>query len=69
MALAKDLCRYPQEDMRADRISAFEGWGRTVGDAMRAELERGVAAGASAAAAGAARFAAGKGRHGDFTDI
>lgn len=66
--LARELARFPQAVMRADRMSAIEQWGAPLTDAMRAEFDRGTRAGAEAAA-GAARFASGKGRHGSFDDL
>jgi enoyl-CoA hydratase len=62
-ALALELAAFPQETMRADRLSAYGGLGLGLEDALRAELARGVEV-LGAAAAGARRFAAGEGRHG-----
>jgi enoyl-CoA hydratase len=63
VALAEQLCRFPQETMRADRLNAYEQWGKTLPEALHAEWERGKAR-IPDALAGAARFAAGAGRHG-----
>jgi enoyl-CoA hydratase len=68
--LANEIARYPQMCMRADRRSVFDQWDKSVLDAMADEFRTGVEAVASGEAqAGAARFAAGRGRHGDFEDI
>ncbi|MGH2731321.1 MAG: crotonase/enoyl-CoA hydratase family protein [Actinomycetota bacterium] len=68
--LADKIARYPQMCMRADRRSVFDQWGKNLPDAMSDEFRTGVEAVASGEAqAGAARFAAGRGRHGDFEDI
>lgn len=67
-ALAREIARFPQECMRADRRSVFAQEGLSERDALRSEW-------ASAdifereGADGAARFAAGKGRHGDFESL
>jgi len=67
-ALAHEIARFPQECMRADRRSVWRQEGLSEREALRAEWDS-IAAFASEGAAGAARFAAGKGRHGDFADI
>jgi len=68
--LAHEIARYPQMCMRADRRSVFDQWGKSLPDAMAGEFRTGVEAVASGEAqAGAARFAGGRGRHGDFEDI
>ena len=68
--LAREIARFPQICMRADRRSVFEQWGKDIVDAMNSEFMYGVTAVASGeTAAGASRFAEGKGRHGDFTEI
>lgn len=66
--LANDIARFPQSCMRADRRSARTQHGRTERQALyeewwnsKAEVTKGVE--------GAARFAAGKGRGGDFESI
>jgi enoyl-CoA hydratase len=66
-ALAQDLTRFPQACMRADHLSA-----RMEPAALAAALRREWASASAFLAegrAGAARFAAGKGRSGDFGDI
>jgi enoyl-CoA hydratase len=65
--LAESLTAFPQACMRADHLSA-----RMAPDALAAALARewrSAAAFRAEGMAGAARFAAGKGRGGDFTDI
>jgi enoyl-CoA hydratase len=67
-ALAREIARFPQGCMRADRRSVWRQEGLGERDALRSEW-------ASAAifehegAQGAASFAAGKGRHGDFGNL
>jgi enoyl-CoA hydratase len=65
IALAGQLCRFPQETMRADRRNAYEQWGKPLPEALHAEWQRSkprIADGLE----GAARFARGEGRHGKF---
>jgi enoyl-CoA hydratase len=70
LSLAHDLCRLPQAALRSDRLSAIEQWGLDWEQATLNEFRLGIATIASGETeAGARRFAAGKGRHGDFTDI
>jgi len=66
--LAADLARFPQTCLRGDRLSLLEQDGMTEDEALANEYRRGVNA-LGEAIEGAARFAAGAGRHGDFTDI
>jgi len=68
-ALARDIARFPQACMRADRRSVYAQEGLPLREAMRYEWENGVPALAAEGRAGAARFAAGKGRGGDFGEI
>ena len=65
IALAQQLCAFPQETMRADRMNAYEQWGKTLPEALHAEWERSKAR-IPDALEGAARFAGGEGRHGKF---
>lgn len=67
LELADALCHFPQACMRADHASA-RMTGRELAEAMRREW-RSVESFAAEGVAGAARFAAGKGRGGDFGDI
>jgi enoyl-CoA hydratase len=68
-AMAHEIARFPQAAVRADRRSVHETYGLPVREALRREWHNGVEAHHLEGAAGAARFAAGKGRSGDFGDI
>jgi enoyl-CoA hydratase len=68
-AMAHEIARYPQACARADRRSVHMQQGLSLREAMRKEWYNGIPAFATEGAAGAARFAAGKGRHGDFGDL
>jgi enoyl-CoA hydratase len=68
-ALAHEIARFPQACMRADRRSVHRQEGLGLREAMRYEWENGVPALAAEGRAGAARFASGKGRGGNFSDI
>ena len=68
-AMAHEIARFPQACMRADRRSVYMQEGLGLRDAMRKEWYDGIPAFKAEGAAGAARFASGKGRHGDFGDI
>jgi len=65
IALAQQLCRFPQETLRADRMNAYEQWGKSLPEALHGEWERSKER-IPDALEGAARFAAGEGRHGKF---
>lgn len=68
--LAQQLSRFPQHCLRSDRLSACEQWGMSLSEAMQNEFERGLAVvGVRGSLEGVARFASGKGRHGDFDAI
>lgn len=67
--LAAEIARFPQVCLRGDRESAFAGWSMDLDAALRAEAERGRAALSAEAQGGAQRFAAGRGRSGDFDAI
>jgi enoyl-CoA hydratase len=68
-ALAADIARFPQRCMRADRRSAFEAWSLDESAAIANELRHGLEVIRSGETLeGAARFAAGAGRHGSFTE-
>lgn len=70
VGLANQIAKFPQRVMRADRRSAVAQWGKPLDAAMRQEFEWGIGAAASGETQrGAERFAAGRGRHGDFDDI
>jgi enoyl-CoA hydratase/carnithine racemase len=67
VALAKDIARFPQVCMRADRLSALRQWDLEEQDAIANEMRGGLEVIASGETlAGAARFASGVGRHGAF---
>ena len=68
-AIAQQLCKFPQGCLRADRMSAYENFDRDYQEAMTAEFQEGVKVLVNEAIPGAKRFASGKGRHGDFSDI
>jgi enoyl-CoA hydratase len=68
-AMAHTMARFPQHCLRADLRSVKMQQGLPLREAMRKEWYNGVPAFASEGAHGAARFAAGRGRHGDFDDI
>ena len=68
-ALAHEIARFPQVCMRADRRSVWLQEGLSELDGLRAEWACSAAMVEREGAAGAARFAAGKGRHGDFGEI
>ncbi|MGE0046207.1 MAG: crotonase/enoyl-CoA hydratase family protein [Hyphomonadaceae bacterium] len=69
VALAKEIARFPQACLRADRASAFSGWSKELADALQREGISGMPVVLQEGQAGAARFAAGKGRGGDFDSI
>ncbi len=70
LALARQLSAFPQLCLRADRRSSYEQWERSLDAALSRETELGLEVIRSGETrAGAARFASGKGRHGDFRDL
>jgi len=68
-ALAHEIARFPRECMLADRNSVHRQWGKPIREAMRDEYWGGQSCLANEGVAGAGRFAGGKGRHGDYSDI
>jgi enoyl-CoA hydratase len=65
IALARQLAKFPQATMRADRMNAYEQWDLPLDRALHLEWSRSkhrIADGIE----GAGRFAAGEGRHGKF---
>lgn len=68
LELARELARFPQSCMRADRMSAILQWSRALPQALAGEWKS-AAAFRSEGSAGAARFSSGKGRGGDFGEI
>ena len=70
LELAKQLTTFPQLCMRADRLSAYQQWDMDIPQALVNETKLGLAVIRSGETQeGAGRFASGKGRHGDFTDL
>lgn len=67
--LAHDIARFPQECMRADRRSLYLQEDLPEREALKSEWRNSLAVFEREGAAGAARFASGKGRGGDFSDI
>ena len=67
--LAHQIARFPQGCMRADRASARGQAGLPLRAALRQEWDGSKDMVAREGAAGAARFASGKGRHGEFEAI
>ena len=66
-ARAREIAAFPQNCMRADRLSALRQWDLEEEDAIANEMRGGLAVIASGETlSGAARFAAGVGRHGTF---
>jgi enoyl-CoA hydratase len=69
LRLAEEIARFPQLCLRADRASAYAAFDSDQAAALRAEALGGMTPLAAESRAGAARFAAGKGRGGDFGSI
>jgi len=67
--LARQIARFPQQCMLADRRSAYGQWNLPMAEALRREGVDGTPMVLAEGAAGAARFAAGAGRHGDSDEI
>jgi enoyl-CoA hydratase len=68
-ALAEVIAKFPQVCMRSDRRSSYEQWSLELSAALSNEGRLGQPALQAETLTGAARFAAGKGRGGDFSDI
>ncbi|NQW49689.1 MAG: crotonase/enoyl-CoA hydratase family protein [Rhodospirillales bacterium] len=68
-ALAELLARFPQTCLRSDRHSSYDQWALDVPAALVNEARHGMPALQAESRSGAARFAAGKGRGGDFGEI
>jgi len=64
--LARQIASFPQECMKADRLSAYLGHGLKLEEALLREFERGMVNIAREGLAGAQRFDQGAGRHGTF---
>jgi enoyl-CoA hydratase len=68
--LAREIARFPQAALRADRRSVLEQWSLDAEEALKNEWRHGVVTWESGEIrSGAARFASGKGRHGSFEEI
>lgn len=67
--MAREIARFPQMCVRADRRSAIRQHGLPVRDALRQEWRNSIDVVKHEGIAGASRFAAGAGRHGDFVNI
>jgi enoyl-CoA hydratase len=67
--LAAEIAKFPHLCMRHDRLSAYEQDGLPLTDALGNEWRHGEVALNAEARTGAARFADGRGRHGDFGTI
>jgi enoyl-CoA hydratase len=70
IALAKQIARFPQTCLRADRLSALQQWDLAEEQAIASELRGGLEVIASGETmSGAERFASGAGRHGAFGEV
>ena len=69
LELARQLGRFPQTCLRSDRLSSYDQWSLDVPAALVNEARHGMPALQAESRKGAARFAAGKGRSGDFGEI
>ena len=67
--LAEVIAKFPQVCMRSDRRSSYEQWNLELHQALVNEGHLGLPALNAESQKGAARFAAGKGRGGDFGNI
>ena len=67
--LAQSIARFPQRCLRADRASVYAHLGSSTEEGLRGEFYGGKAVLKNEGIEGALRFAAGKGRHGNFDDI
>ena len=67
--MAQQIARFPQACVRADRLSAYRAWGKPVRQGLESEWATSAGIVKAEGIRGATRFAAGKGRHGDFGDI
>ena len=68
-AMAREIARFPQACLRADRRSVRMQEGLPLREAMRNEWHNGIPSFAAEGAAGAKRFAEGRGRGGSFGDL
>jgi enoyl-CoA hydratase len=67
LELARQIAAFPQQCLRADRMSAYQQWSLSWEDAQRNELRRGLEVLASGESrTGATKFTSGAGKHGKF---
>jgi len=67
IALARDIAKFQQNCLRADRLAALRQWDLSEEEAIAAEMRGGLEVIASGETlSGATRFASGAGRHGAF---
>jgi enoyl-CoA hydratase len=65
--IAFEIARFPQACMKSDRMSAYEQAGMTLEAALSNEFRHGLAiVNSGESREGAAKFAGGRGRHGEF---
>jgi enoyl-CoA hydratase len=70
LELARSLTAFPQRCLRSDRLSSYRQWSLDLEAALAEETRLGLEVIRSGETReGAHRFAAGKGRHGDFGNI
>jgi enoyl-CoA hydratase len=67
--MAREIARFPQECVRADRRSVYLQQGLPVREALKREWHNDVEALKKEGIAGAQRFVDGAGRHGDYSKI
>lgn len=67
--MAREIARFPQAAVIADRRSVYETYGLGLREGLKREWANGCDAHFKEGAAGAGRFAGGRGRHGDFGAI
>jgi enoyl-CoA hydratase len=67
--LAQQIAQFPQRCLRSDRLSAYEQWSLPLEEALKNELRRGRETLSSGEILdGLARYVAGAGRHGKFSE-
>lgn len=68
MAIAKDLCQFPERCMNIDRQNCYYSAYKATSfeDALKTEFDNGMQVVATESVAGATRFSKGAGRHGSF---
>ena len=62
--LARRLASFPQECLRADRLSSYQQWGQSIDEALKREFVGGLPSLMSEGLSGAKNFEAGMGRSG-----